>query len=190
MSKRAALVPALLLVGLVAAIVGATAALRFIGTDAFGPGGKPLSQADVRQALAQQSPAAPPATGASPTPTPRHPRGSGGPSSKASSAPAPVAGTFAGSGGSVIATCLAGHVRLRTWMPAVGYGVDGYYAGPAFSAWVKFKGTTEQTVTATCVGDRPHFTTAADDHNGGGGDDDNGGGGGRGGGSGRGGSGH
>jgi hypothetical protein len=97
-----------------------------------------------------------------------------------------VLGTFPGSGGTVTRRLPGGQVTLTSWIPAQGYGVDGYSRGPAPSIWVKFKsGGTEQTITVTCVGGRPHFTTAADDHGGGGG-----GGGGDSGGSGRGGSGH
>ena len=52
MSKRVALVSAVLLAALVVAVVGATAALRLIGGGTFGPGGRPLSEADVRRSLA------------------------------------------------------------------------------------------------------------------------------------------
>jgi hypothetical protein len=170
MNKRAALVSALLLAGLVVAVVSATAALRIIGTSAFGPGGKPLTQADVQRALAQQ----PPTTPAQPTP------GHGSPSGKPSRhhptpTSRPVSGSFSSSGGNVIARCLSGQVALTGWFPAQGYAVDGYLQGPAASAWVKFgTGTSEVTVTASCGAGAPRFSTAADDHGGG---DDNGGGG-------------
>ena len=49
MSKRAALVSVMLLAGLVVAVTGATAALRFVGGGAFGPGGQPLTPADVQR---------------------------------------------------------------------------------------------------------------------------------------------
>lgn len=169
MSKRAALVPALLLVGLVVAVVSATAALRLVGTGAFGPGGKPLSQADVQRALAQQSPATP--AQRTPQPTRSHGSPSGKPSPHHSAPNArPVSGSFSSSGGSVFAHCLSGQVTLTGLIPAQGYGTDGYFKGPATSAWVKFKsGTSEVTVTATCGGGGPRFSTAPDDNHGGGG---------------------
>ena len=44
MSKRVALASAVVVAALVAAVLGATAALRLIGVGAFGPGGQPLSE--------------------------------------------------------------------------------------------------------------------------------------------------
>jgi len=190
MNKRAALVPALLLVGLVIAVVGATAALRLIGTGGLGPGGTPLSQADVQRALAEQPPTTP--AQRTPQPTPSHRSPSGQPSGHHSAPTAhPVSGSFSSSGGSVIARCLSGQVTIARWIPAQGYATDGYLQGPAASAWVKFKSaTSEVTVTATCGSGGPHFSTAADDNHGGGGGGGHGGGGGGGGGRSPGGSGH
>jgi hypothetical protein len=180
MSKRAALVSALLLAGLIVAVVGATAALRLIGNGAFGPGGKPLTQAEVQRALAQQPPTTP--AQRTPHPTPSHASPSGKPSRHHSPPTArPVPGSFSSSGGNVLARCLSGQVMLTGWIPAQGYEVDGYLQGPAASAWVNFKsGPAEVTVTASCGSRGPLFSTAADDHGGGGGGgggDDNGGGG-------------
>jgi len=181
MTKRAALVSALLLAGLVVAVIGATAALRVVGNGAFGPGGKPLTQADVRRSLAQHTPAVPAGQPPSAPVTPRHPAG---PSARASGpAPTPASGSFSSTGGTVLATCLSGRVRLASWFPAQGYQTDGYSRGPASSASVKFKsGGTELTVTATCAGGQPRFTTSADNRGGGSGGGHGGGGGGSGGG--------
>ncbi len=194
MTKRAALVSALLLAGLVVAVVGATAALRLIGNGAFGPGGKPLTQADVQRALAQQPPATP--AQQTPQPTPGRHSPSGKPS-RHHPAPTrqPVPGSFSSSGGNVFARCLSGQVTITSWIPAQGYTTDGYLQWPATSAWVKFKsGTSEVTVTASCGGGAPRFSAAADDNHGGGGGGEHGGGGGDNGGGGgggsRGGSGH
>ena len=181
MTKRTALVSGMLLAGLVAAVIGATTALRFVGGGAFGPGGQPLSPADVQRSLAQQpapqqqaaqqSPAAQPGRSA----TARAIRHSARPRA---SSPAPVSGSFTTSGGSVYANCLSGQVRLTSWVPAPGYLTDGYSRGPGTSAWVKFKSSaTELTVTAACAGGRPRFTTASDNRGGGGGDRHGGGGG-------------
>src|SRR5215813_12556543 len=70
MSKRAALISALLLAGVAVAVIGVMAVLGVIGNGAFGPGGKTLTQADVRRAFAQQSVLASPiqATPRSPVP--------------------------------------------------------------------------------------------------------------------------
>jgi len=180
MTKRAALVSVMLLAGLVVAVTGATAALRFVGGGAFGPGGQPLTPADVQRSLAQHQLAAQSrqTSAARPTASPAH---------TSAPAPRPVLGSFASSGGNVNATCLSRQVRLKSWIPAQGYLTDGYSRGPATSVWVRFKsGTTEVTVTARCAHGRPQFTTAADNAAGGGGGgggvDDHGGGGGHGGG--------
>jgi hypothetical protein len=182
MTKRTALVSAMLLAGLVVAVIGATAALRFVGGGAFGPGGQPLSPADVQRSLAQQpaaqqqaaqqSPAAQPGRSA----TARATRHSARPPA---SSPAPVSGSFTTSGGTVYANCLSGQVRLTSWIPAPGYLTDGYSRGPGTSAWVKFKSSgTELTVNAACASGRPRFTTATDNRGGGGGGGDRHGGGG------------
>ena len=178
MTKRAALVSVMLLAGLVVAVTGATAALRFVGGGAFGPGGQPLTPADVQRSLAQrqltaqshQTSAARPTD--NPTASPAH---------TSAPAPKPVLGSFASSGGNVNAICRSGQVRLKSWIPAQGYLTDGYSRGPATSVWVKFKsGATEVTVTARCASGQPRFTTATDNSGGGGGGggvDDHGGGG-------------
>ncbi len=184
MSKRVALVSAVLVAALVAAVLGATAALRLIGGGTFGPGGPPLSEADVRRSYSAM-PSPPPAT---PSPTGTSANGT----SSASPHPTGGAGTksdvFPSAGGTVYASCTGGQATLTSWIPATGYLTDGALQGPAGSAWVKFKsGSSELTVTVTCRGGRPRFSTAADERGGGhGGGDDGGGrgGGGSGGGSG------
>jgi uncharacterized membrane protein YgcG len=188
MSKRVALVSAVLLAALVVAVVGATAALRLIGGGTFGPGGRPLSEADVRRSLAAVR-TTPPAT---PNPADSTaPGGSGTASPHASSThgtkPVARSGVFSVPGGSVYASCAAGRATLTRWIPDTGYGTDGYLPGPASTAWVKFKSAnSEVTVSITCVAGKPHFATSSDDHGGGRGGD----GGGHGGGGGGGGSGH
>jgi len=182
MTKRTALVSVMLLAGLVVAVFGVTAALRFVGGGAFGPGGQPLTPADVQQSLAQH-----PQAGQTPTAgSTLHPTAT--PTRASAPARAPVSGSFASSGGNVTATCLSRQVRLKSWSPAQGYATDSYSRGPATSAWVKFtSGAIEVTVTARCAGGQPQFATATDNKGGaggggGGGVDDHGGGGGHGGG--------
>jgi uncharacterized membrane protein YgcG len=177
MTKRAALLSAMLLAGVVVAVVGATAALRFIGSGAFGPGGKPLTQAEIQQSLAQQPSAAAPRRSSAAPVTP-HPTS---PGARIPAPPTPVPGSFTGSGGTVNAVCLSGQVRLTSWIPAQGYLTDGYSRGPGASAWVMFKSSgSELTITATCGRGSPRFTTATDVRGGGGGDRHGGGGGGSG----------
>jgi hypothetical protein len=81
----------------------------------------------------------------------------------------------------VYASCTAGEATLSRWIPAGGYGTDGYVQGPGRTAWVKFKSDgSEITVTVSCVAGKPHFVASSDDRGGGHGGGD----GGRGGGSG------
>jgi len=180
MTKRAALVSVMLLAGLVVAVTGATAALRFVGGGAFRPGGQPLTPADVQRSLAQRQLTAQSRQTSAARPT-GHPTAS--PAHTSAPAARPVLGSFASSGGNVNATCLSRKVRLKSWIPAQGYLTDGYSRGPATSVWVRFKSSaTEVTVTVGCVRGQPQFTTATDNAGGGGGVDDHGGGGGHGGG--------
>ena len=156
MSKRAALVPLLLLAGLIVAVVGATAALRLIGDGALGPGGQTLTQANVQASLAQPTHQSTASAG------PSQPSGTHG------SPSAVVSDNFTASGNVVIAACSSGRATLTSWIPAQGYGIDGLSGGPGAKAWVKFKsGSAELTVNVTCKGGRPSFTTSADDHHGG-----------------------
>jgi len=162
MTQRVALVSALLVAGLLVAVIGATAALHLIASGPFGPGGQPLSEADVRRSFAH-APAV--AAGHSPAPVPHTSQSSGTP-------PLRVSGSYPSSGGTVIASCAAGQVTLTNWIPNSGYGTDGSNPGPAASAWVKFKsGGTEVTVTVSCVNGKPSFVTGADNRGGGRGGD-------------------
>ena len=176
MSRRIALAAAMLLAGVVLAIIGGAAALSLVGNGVFGPGGKPLTQADVQRALARPAAATSSSQPGTATPTP-HRNGR---------APSAVPGTFTSSAGTVFASCSSGQVTLTRLLPAQGYQTDGYSAGPAGSASVKFKSSAaELTITATCAGGQPHFVSSADNRGGGADDHGGGGGGGSGGGSGR-----
>jgi hypothetical protein len=162
MSKRATLISAVVAAAIVAAVFGATAALRLIGGGAFGPGGRPLSESDVRKSFN----AAPRTSTARPSPA--------GPSQSQSPPPTTTegakTGTFSSAGGVVRASCASGKAALASWIPATGYGTDGYVRGPARTAWVKFKaGGSEITVTVTCVSGKPQFAKSADDSGGHGG---------------------
>ena len=191
MRRHVAAVTAIWLAGAVVAASGVTAALSFLGTGLFGAAGRPMTEANVQQDLAQLGPAATPSSqpsSAAASPRPRHaPSPAAGPTAAAPQA-------FATTGGTVFASCLSGKAKI-TWFAAQGYETEGSQ-GPATSTWVTFKsGQTGQRVTVTCSGGHPHFTSVADDSGvvGTGGDDGgggHGGGGGPGGGGGRGGGGH
>ena len=166
MRHRTALAAAIVLAGLVIAVVGVRVALHLIGSSTLGPGGSPLSHADVRRELGRQPAAVPPGQSTSPASTGGvpAPARSGSPGS----APTSAARGFPSAGGTVFAYCSAGQVTLTTWSPAPGYRTDGVLRGPARSAWAKFKsGSTELTVTATCAVGRPHFTVTTDESGGG-----------------------
>jgi hypothetical protein len=186
MRKRTGLLGTIWVAGVLLAGAGVTTALVAAGSGIFGPGVRPLTQAQVRQELA--------ATGSVPASAAGAPGGqasAGSPGAAATGAPS--ARTF--SGGTVFASCTAGQVMLMQRIPAQGYEIDGVSPGPGGSAWVRFKsGGTELVVTVTCAGNRPRFATSAEapgadlEHGGGdrggngGGDDGGGGGSGRGGG--------
>jgi hypothetical protein len=166
MSKRVAIVSAVVVAALVAAVFGATAALGLIGVGAFGPGGRPLSEKDVRRSLAASNKT----TAATPRPTTTPQTETPSPSRSGSTGHAPTAkvGAFTSTGGTVFASCAGGQATLTRWIPADGYSTDDQGPSPASSIWVKFKsGSSEQTVTVNCVAGRPHLVTSSDDHGGG-----------------------
>ena len=72
----------------------------------------------------------------------------------------------------MLASCASGNATLTRWIPATGYGVDGFVQGPASLAWVKFKADgSEITVNVTCASGKPHFSTSTDNRGGGHGGD-------------------
>ncbi|MDR2985005.1 MAG: hypothetical protein LBV34_09205 [Nocardiopsaceae bacterium] len=166
MNKRVALVSAIVVVALAAVVFGATAALRLIGGSTFS---KPLSEADVRHSLAAaaSTPGTSPGATATTSPGGTQP---GSPNPSKAGGPTPGKRTAARmfSGNTVFASCTGSQARITSWVPANGYSADESSTGPARSAWVKFKSaTSELTVTVTCPGGRPNFTTASDDRGGG-----------------------
>jgi hypothetical protein len=180
MRKRVAVVAAIWLAGAVVAAIGATAALTFAGAGLFGSAGQTLSQAGVREELAQQpaaGPARPPAV------APATPRGSTSPSPGTASGQAAAPREFTTQGGTVLVSCSGGRAWLAAIIPAQGYQVDNKVRGPAPSVWATLSaGATGVRVTATCSGGHPRVTSVPDDAAGGGGVvDDHGGGGGGGG---------
>jgi hypothetical protein len=159
--QRIILVTAAWLVGAAATATAATAALGALGAGLAGPGSRPMSQADVQRELSAGGP-----SGSPPALTSDQPSHDG--SHTVGSATAlPTSGTRVLStvGGTIVAQCSGGQVKLVSWIPAQGYRTDGATPGPANSAWVKFKaGRSERLVTVTCAGDQPKEVIATDDH--------------------------
>ncbi len=124
-----------------AATGAAVAVLGLLGGGLTGPSGRVLSQDEVRAELATASAAAPR--------TPSTPAAS------------PYAGkVIRTAGGTVIASCAAGQVTLRSWSPAQGYSVDDdILPGPSPEAMVEFDADAEEgedvEVRIGCSGGEP-----------------------------------
>lgn len=87
------------------------------------------------------------ATSPSPTTSPRptksaSPSASGG--SSGGSGSSAQTRVLTSRGGSVVASCQAGQVYLRSWSPAAGFAVDEVQRGPADTAEIKFRSTGGQ----------------------------------------------
>lgn len=118
------------------------------GSDIAGTTATPLSQDQVRKALASASEQT-----ASPQPA-ASPSGPG------------VTRTLSTPGGSIIARCADGKAALLSWSPAQGYQTDDIQRGPARTATMKFEsGDTEIRVSVTCPGGTPvlHASTETGD---------------------------
>jgi hypothetical protein len=122
---------------------------------------RPLSSAEIDEALAGTTPqavATPASAPASPVPSTSaslvsDPSASPAPSTSAE----PVtgrSGVIDTAGGSVIARCEDGLVTLRAWSPAQGFHVDKVERGPADRARVEFKSDeTDAKVEVRCSAD-------------------------------------
>jgi hypothetical protein len=182
-------VAALLLAGAAASVAASTAALHLVSNAAISHDAL-LTNTDVHRQLAQAT-QQPPSGQPTPSPTPSQQPSHHSHSAWPTPPQAPVTGSSLTQGGTVYASCAAGQVTLKSWIPAQGYQAEDSLAGPGTSARVTFTSASgEITVTATCVSGKPHFATAVDDNHGGGaggaggggGDEHGGRGGGRGGG--------
>lgn len=140
------------LAGALLAAAAITFAVSLLGTDLLGPASPVLTAAQIRKQLAGQpasaAPAGPPAS-AQP----------GGPAARSS---------FGTAAGMVSASCTGRLATLTSWtVTTPGYRTDGYVQGPAAAAWIRFKsGSSEQTVSVTCRGGRPHHVISRDDRGG------------------------
>ncbi|MFF0471019.1 septum formation initiator [Micromonospora zamorensis] len=154
MGRRSILVAA----GWVATVAVATliglGAIRLVGESLTGTPGGVRSEAEVERALASPEPAPTGTTGtASVGP------GTASPTPSASSG---VRRGFATDGGTAVAECGAGGVRLVSWAPAQGYRVRDVDRGPDDDVEVKFRGPTrEYELKVRCIGSEP--VAVADD---------------------------
>ncbi|MBQ1074853.1 septum formation initiator [Micromonospora sp. C31] len=143
----------------VATLIG-MAAIRWVGESIAGTPGGVLSQEQVERALASPGPTAPaPGGPSSPAVT-----GTGGPSSPAASGSSPAGArrAFTTTGGSAVAECGPGGVRLVSWTPVPGYRVTEAEPGPDDDVEVTFVGPSgEFELKLRCVGVEP--VSAEDD---------------------------
>ncbi|MFF3705169.1 hypothetical protein [Streptomyces phaeochromogenes] len=156
----------LALAGWTAAAVAATltglAAVEIIGDGITGSSdGQAISSKQVEQQLD--------AAKASPSPDPDPDPGQGQGTDQATATPTATATavrkTFATPGGTAIAVCEGATVRLLSWAPAQGYGVDSADPGPDDEhAEVKFEGSAGKVeLRVRCVNDRPSGSWKQDD---------------------------
>ncbi|MGC4807890.1 septum formation initiator [Micromonospora sp. DT233] len=138
-----------------ATLVG-VAAIRLVGESITGTPGGVHSEADVERALA--SPPAAPATPAA-TSTPG-PHGSSVPGGAPPGTPGGAARVFVSVGGSAVAECAPGGVRLVSWAPAQGYRVGDTDRGPDDDVEVTFVGPDgEHELKLRCVAGQPVAAT-------------------------------
>ncbi|MEU9783807.1 hypothetical protein AB0H92_23045 [Streptomyces phaeochromogenes] len=160
----------LALAGWTAAAVAATltglAAVEIIGDGITGSSdGQAISSKQVEQQLdtAKASP--------SPDPDPGQGQGQGTDqgTDQATATPTAIATavrkTFSTPGGTAIAVCEGATVRLLSWAPAQGYGVDSADPGPDDEhAEVKFEGSAGKVeLRVRCVNGRPSGSWKQDD---------------------------
>ncbi|WP_433550210.1 septum formation initiator [Micromonospora zamorensis] len=154
MGRRSILVAA----GWVATVAVATliglGAIRLVGESLTGTPGGVRSEAEIERALASPEPVPTGTTGtASVGP---------GTTSPAPSASSGVRRGFATDGGTAVAECGAGGVRLVSWAPAQGYRVRDVDRGPDDDVEVTFQGPTrEYELKVRCIGSEP--VAVADD---------------------------
>ncbi|MFI6477315.1 hypothetical protein ACIBH1_05245 [Nonomuraea sp. NPDC050663] len=133
-----------------AAIAAGVAVLGLLGGSSLaGGGGKVLDRDEVRDALAAATATASPQTSAAPS--------SAAPSAVRSESPSPQASVLTTAGGTIVASCSAGQVTLRSWSPAQGYSTDDADPGPAPTVKVEFEPEDgdELEVRVGCAGERP-----------------------------------
>ncbi|WP_410817021.1 septum formation initiator [Micromonospora sp. 050-3] len=138
----------------IATVIG-LGAIRLVGESLTGTPGGVRSEAEIERALAAPEPA-PTTSTASAAP------GSTGPASAAPSASSGARRGFATDGGTAVAECGVGGVRLVSWAPAQGYRVRDVDRGPDDDVEVTFQGAArEYELKVRCIGSEP--VAVADD---------------------------
>ncbi|MEU8110954.1 septum formation initiator [Micromonospora sp. NPDC048947] len=154
----------------IATLIG-LGAIRLVGESLTGTPGGVRSEAEIERALAAPEPAPTGTASAAPGPTSTA-SAAPGPTSTASAAPgmtgpAPGASSgtrrgFATDGGTAVAECGVGGVRLVSWAPAQGYRVRDVDRGPDDDVEVTFQGAArEYELKVRCIGSEP--VAVADD---------------------------
>ncbi|MEU3162827.1 hypothetical protein [Streptosporangium sp. NPDC006930] len=167
MRKRLPLVVAGWLITGLLAIGAGVAVIDRLSEPLTDTGLRPLSAAEVDEALALASslPSAPPTAPAENAPSESAPSESAGEPGEAT--PEPTAATTATpgaepgesrliitKGGRVIARCEGGLVTLRSWSPAQGFQADDVERGPADRARVEFESEEDEVkVEVRCAAD-------------------------------------
>ncbi|MFG1867073.1 septum formation initiator [Micromonospora arborensis] len=147
----------------VATLIG-LGAIRLVGESITGTPGGVRSEAEIERALASPEPV--PTAPASATP-PDPGTTSATPTSPGTTSVAPTASSgvrrgFATDGGTAVAECGAGGVRLVSWAPAQGYRVRDVDRGPDDDVEVTFEGSArEYELKVRCIGSEP--VAVADD---------------------------
>ncbi|MGC4847557.1 septum formation initiator [Micromonospora sp. DT15] len=140
----------------IATVIG-LGAIRLVGESLTGTPGGVRSEADIERALASPEPA--PTAGPGTTGTASAPPGTTG------AAPSATSGArrgFATDGGTAVAECGVGGVRLVSWAPAQGYRVRDVDRGPDDDVEVTFQGANrEYELKVRCIGSEP--VSVADD---------------------------
>ncbi|RQX09192.1 septum formation initiator [Micromonospora arida] len=142
----------------IATVIG-LGAIRLVGESLTGTPGGVRSEAEIERALAAPEP----------TPTTSTASAVPGTTGTASAAPgsAPSANSgarrgFATDGGTAVAECGVGGVRLVSWAPAQGYRVRDVDRGPDDDVEVTFQGAArEYELKVRCIGSEP--VAVADD---------------------------
>ncbi|MET8257827.1 septum formation initiator [Micromonospora sp. NPDC005205] len=140
----------------IATVIG-LGAIRLVGESLTGTPGGVRSEADIERALASPEPV--PTAGPGTTGTALAPPGT---TSAAPSASSGARRGFATDGGTAVAECGVGGVRLVSWAPAQGYRVRDVDRGPDDDVEVTFQGANrEYELKVRCIGSEP--VSVADD---------------------------
>ncbi|MET8267108.1 septum formation initiator [Micromonospora arida] len=142
----------------IATVIG-LGAIRLVGESLTGTPGGVRSEAEIERALAAPEPT--PTTSTAST----APGTTGTASAAPGSAPSASSGArrgFATDGGTAVAECGVGGVRLVSWAPAQGYRVRDVDRGPDDDVEVTFQGAArEYELKVRCIGSEP--VAVADD---------------------------